>query len=85
MVDLKPTFAVIFILSLALAFFGGGYVERRSIPEPIPTYDERIFLEIPKDAKGLRRQILLNKAQGAMLEAEEKWHRKLTVKKGEKP
>lgn len=64
---MKVLLSVIFILSLALAFMGGGFLERHLTPPIPPAYDERIFLEIPKDAGALRRQILLNKAQGAML------------------
>jgi hypothetical protein len=70
---MKLMFFVIFILSLALAFLGGGFLERHMTPPTPPTYDERILLEIPKDLKGLRRQILFNKVQGAMLADIERW------------
>ena len=63
---------ILVILVIALAFVSGGFLQEKlhknqsSDPQ---TYDE-IMLKWPNkpDIRGLRKQIILNKAQGTILE-----------------
>jgi len=68
---MKLAWITIFILSLGLAFLGGGvcqFLLMRAPQSRAATYHEEVSLKIPKDEKELRRMIMLTKAQMAILE-----------------